>query len=327
MERFLLIAIVLLALAGGTIVVCSRWWQGADSPKHDSGLSRDEAVSLLVTTAARMGAEVEKDGVEVRAAYSMNSWEDGQRGTRQRISSGRAEIEVNAVTREVISYWDNEAIAERTTRRARDAAGVAETLMPMLTAEEAVRLATEYLHVFRGPVPGDLELKPCPIFGTKEEPVVFDEETAIWRVTWHRFVEGYPFLGQGVWVALDDRTKALIFVKWTATAVVPVVALRIDAEKARNRARRRLDDLLPEVAESEGRSFEISECGAPELYIAVPTDYPPITGTRPRRDMVPRLVYALPFTLVSARDEKGYHEAWPYTVWVDAGNGRICGGL
>jgi hypothetical protein len=170
-----------------------------------------------------------------------------------------------------------------------------------ISEPEAARLAAQYLKA-AGLSLDDAKLKT-------NKPVPYANDTCLWRVTFERMCNGYPYRNDGALVTLNPSDGSLVGFGYHFKSPKPLSTdVKLDKAAAIECAR----------AYMAGLGYDIGELTFAELQIVRPDDYWEYidTGSMAEPQDISQLAWVLRF-----------NAPWDVTeVWVDSANGNILGG-
>jgi hypothetical protein len=137
-----------------------------------------------------------------------------------------------------------------------------------------------------------------------------DPNSIEWRVDYCKYYKGFPYHRDGANVRLNPRDGSLIGLGYHAMSSIPTsTRIVLTKERARKNAVKYLKKL----------GFKAGKMNSIDLEIVQPNNYWDFykTHSLPKSSSVSRLAYLIEF-----------YGPWTKTeVWVDAGNGKILGGV
>ena len=246
-------------------------------------------------------------------------------GSVRKVRSRDLSVDVDAYSGKIVRVR-NEAAWERSYARAETAREEGKGIGPTRSPKQVIDAAENYCRAFGQNLTPDLRLRIMD----------FDDKHARWGLGWFRYINGYVFDEEGISIHIEDQTGDLMLYSNGVTEIACNTEVRVPKDKARAIARDQVSKILPNLVGNQ--PFNFDEVEEPELWIVYVNDLlkraeasaPPEQLLPSPQELPPpraRLVYAIRFEFYYVGKERVHRSRGPVTVWVDAANGEIVGGI
>ncbi|MGB3088008.1 MAG: hypothetical protein WBC53_09845 [Phycisphaerae bacterium] len=245
-------------------------------------------------------------------------------GSVRKVRSRDLSVDVDAYSGKIVRVR-NEAAWERSYVRAETAREEGKGIGPTRSPKQIIDAAENYCRALGQNLTPDLRLRIME----------FDDKQARWGLGWFRYINGYVFDEEGISIHIEDQTGDLVLYSNGVTEIACNTEVRVPKDKARAIARNQVSKILPNLVGNQ--PFNFDEVEEPELWIVYVNDLlkraeasaPPEQLLPSPQELPPRarLVYAIRFEFYYVGKERVHRSRGPVTVWVDAGNGKIVGGI
>ena len=298
--------------------------QGGPSP-----ISEEAAIAAYAKAAKVLLIDQAGEKPTVSKAEARTSEFTTRVGSVRKVRSRVLSVDVDAFSGKIVRL-QNEQAWERSSARAETARQEGKGIGPTRTPKQILDAAENYCRALGQNLTPDLGLRIME----------FDDKWGCWVLGWVRRVNGYLFDEEYISIHIEDQTGGLVLYNSRVTQITCNAEVRVPKDKALAIARDYMAKILPNLVGNQPYKFDPVE--DPELGIVYVNDFFKrveafVEGTAPPEELLPspeesvppraRLVYAIRFEFSYVGKEKVHRILGPVTVWVDAANGEIVGGL
>ena len=274
-------------------------------------------------------------------------------GLVRKVRSPVLSVDVDAYSGKMVRV-QNERAWERSSARAETARQEGKGIGPTRTPKQVLDAAENYCRALGQNLTPDLGLRLMR----------YDNKQGRWSLGWVRYVNGYVFDEEGFSVHIEDQTGDLVLYSNRVTQITCNTDVRVPKDRALAIAQGYMSKILPPLVRDQPFEFDLAE--EPELWIVYvnnfakraevwaevwakakaegmtsPGQLPPPPSEKVlawarreaealQKELLPpraRLVYAIRFQFSYVGKERAHRIRGPVCIWVDAGNGKIVGGL
>lgn len=274
-------------------------------------------------------------------------------GSVRKVRSPVLGVDVDAYSGKIV-HVQNERAWERSYARAETARQEGTGIGPTQTPKQVLDAAENYCRALGQNLTPDLGLRIME----------YDDKQGQWGLGWVRRINGYLFDEEAFSVHIEDQTGDLVFYYNRVTRITCNTDVRVPKDRALAIAQGYMSKILPSLVRGQPFEFDLAE--EPELWIVYvnnfakraevwaefwakakaegmtsPEQLPPPPSEKVlawarreaealQKELLPpraRLVYAVSFEFSYVGKEKVHRIRGPVTVWVDAANGEIVGGI
>jgi hypothetical protein len=295
----------------------------------------DEAAIAAYAKAAK-ALQIEQDGEKpiVSKAEARTSEFTTRVGSVRKVRSRVLSVDVDACSGKIVSV-QNEQAWERSNARAKTALEEGKGNGPTRTPKQVIDAAENYCRTLGQNLTPDLGFR---LMG-------YDNKQGMWSLGWARYVNGYVFDEEGISIHIEDQTGDLVLYSNWVTQIACNTDVRVPKDKALAIARDYMSKILPKLVQNQ--PFKFDQVEEPELWIVYVNDFFKrvearveawVEGTAPPEQLLPspeelvppraRLVYTIRFNFwYIGKERVNINREGRATIWVDAANGEIVGGL
>ncbi|MGB2753932.1 MAG: hypothetical protein WBD75_00090 [Phycisphaerae bacterium] len=274
-------------------------------------------------------------------------------GSVRKVRSPVLSVDVDACSEKIVCV-QNERAWERSYTRAETARQEGTGIGPTQTPKQILDAAENYCRALGQNLTPDLGLWIME----------FDDKRGCWILGWVRRVNGYLFEEEYISIHIEDQTGGLVLYHNRVTQITCNTDVRVPKDRALAIAQGYMSKILPSLVRGQPFEFDLAE--EPELWIVYvnnfakraevwaefwakakaegmtsPEQLPPPPSEKVlawarreaeelQKELLPpraRLVYAIRFEFSYVGKEKVHRIRGPVSIWVDAANGEIVGGL
>ncbi|MCX5677297.1 MAG: hypothetical protein NTX87_20115 [Planctomycetota bacterium] len=300
-----------------------------------SPLNEEAAIAAYAKAAKAVGIAQGGEKPTVSKPEERMSGGGATVGSVRKVHSPQLTVDVDAYSGKIVRVV-NKTAWEKSDARVETAREQGKGVGPTRSLKLVIDAAENYCRALGQNLPPDLGLRIME----------FDDKQGCWYLAWVRRVNGYLFDEENLGIRIDDQTGGLAHYINRVTEITCGTEVRVPKEKARAIAHDQVSRILPALVHNQ--SFEFEEDQEPKLCIVYQNDAmrrselmtdlmrrfktmpPPPDQLPPPAEKLPpraRLVYAIRFGLWYVGKEKWHVDRGPVTIWVDAANGEVVGGI